>query len=110
MSGIMRGNDLQQQGRIFNQDWDLYDGQHVVFKPKLLTARQLQLSVLKAYNRFYTLFNSLLLLLRLNFRGAMFRFMGYRIVREWLRHNRDLSWLSEASHPVASPARSTVRI
>ncbi len=102
--------DLQKQGRIFSQDWELYDGQHVVFKPKLLSAKQLQLSVLRAYSRFYTLSKCFLLLVRLNFRGVLFRFMGYRIVREWLKHNRDLRWLSETSLGVSAPAQSTVRV
>ena len=32
---------LHQQGRIINDDWELYDGQHVVFQPQNMTAQQL---------------------------------------------------------------------
>ncbi|MDP2941750.1 MAG: hypothetical protein Q8N85_05845, partial [Candidatus Omnitrophota bacterium] len=88
--------ELQAQKRIFTSDWDLYDGQHVVFRPKLLSARQLQLNVYRAYARFYSLRRFLLLLLKLHFRNAMYRLMGYRILREWLGHNRKMKWLLDA--------------
>ncbi|HTZ11267.1 MAG TPA: radical SAM protein [Candidatus Margulisiibacteriota bacterium] len=86
-------DELASQKRIFNTDWSLYDGQHVVFKPNLLSAKQLQLNVVRAYARFYSLSQSLLQLLRLNFRNAFFRFMGRRIIREWIGRNRSMCWL-----------------
>jgi radical SAM superfamily enzyme YgiQ (UPF0313 family) len=87
--------ELVQQKRIFNTDWSLYDGQHVVFTPKLLSARALQVSVLKAYTRFYSLYNSFVLFIRLHFRNAFFRLMGHAIVKDWLRHNRSMRWLAQ---------------
>lgn len=87
--------ELDRQKRIFNRDWSLYDGQHVVFRPKLLSAKQLQLTVLKAYAKFYSLSRSFSLLARLHFRNAMFRFMGNMIIKEWKRHNRRMLWLTE---------------
>ncbi len=96
--------ELKQQKRIFTHDWSLYDGQHVVFKPKLLSARQLQLNVINAYARFYSLSKSLSLLMKLHFRNAMFRFMGYRIIQDWIEHNRNMHWLlkTDSSSPSAS--------
>jgi anaerobic magnesium-protoporphyrin IX monomethyl ester cyclase len=85
--------DLEKEKRIFSRDWDLYDGQHTVFEPKLLSARELQANTVKAYARFYSLFNAMSLLLRLRFRNAFFRFMGYSIVKEWKRNNRAMTWL-----------------
>jgi radical SAM superfamily enzyme YgiQ (UPF0313 family) len=87
--------DLKEQERIFSYDWDLYDGQHVVFNPKLLSARQLQVSVNRAYARFYSLRRVLLLLTKMDFRNALFCFMGYRIYRQWLRQNSTMDWLQE---------------
>jgi radical SAM superfamily enzyme YgiQ (UPF0313 family) len=46
---------LSSQGRIFTRDWSLYDGTHVVFKPKKLSAFELQNKVLRAWKRFYTI-------------------------------------------------------
>lgn len=86
-------HDLKSQERIFSYDWNLYDGQHVVFRPKLLSARQLQLNIAGAYSRFYSLSQIFLLLLKLHFRNALFRLMGYRIVRQWLQRNRAMQWL-----------------
>ena len=87
-------SDLQSQGRIFSYDWDLYDGQHIVFTPRRLTARQLQLAVIQAYSRFYSLARFVLLVIRFHLRNAVFRLMGYTIVKKWLRQNRSLSWLN----------------
>ncbi|MDD5574958.1 MAG: hypothetical protein PHH75_07260, partial [Candidatus Omnitrophica bacterium] len=85
--------DLQAQNRIFTRDWNLYDGQHIVFNPKLLSAKELQVNVVRAYAKFYSLYRSFLLIFGLRFRNAMFRFMGYLIVKQWKRRNRRMPWL-----------------
>lgn len=87
-------DELAGQERIFSRDWSLYDGQHVVFKPKLLSAKQLQMNVLRAYVKFYSLRKSVSLLMKMHFRNALLRFMGYRIVKQWLGHNRKMHWLT----------------
>lgn len=87
--------DLERENRIFNRDWSLYDGQHIVFTPKLLSARDLQANVLKAYTRFYSLSNSFILFVKLHFRNAFFRLMGHRIIKDWVRHNRSMPWLAQ---------------
>ncbi|MBU0503551.1 MAG: radical SAM protein [Candidatus Omnitrophota bacterium] len=87
-------DDLKAQKRIFNFDWSLYDGQHVVFSPKLLSAKQLQLDVMKAYTKFYSLSRLFSLLIKFRFRNALFRFIGYRIIKNWKRRNRKMPWLS----------------
>ncbi len=91
-------NFLEKQKRIFTKDWNLYDGHHVVFKPNLLTAKQLQLSVFKAYGKFYSRLSFLSSLLRLRFKNALFRFMGYKLVKKWNRQNVHLSWLVPSSN------------
>ncbi len=85
---------LSREKRIFTEDWDLYDGQHVVFRPKLLSAGRLQENVMKAYATFYSISNSLRLVLRLHIRNAFFRFMGHTIVKRWHKVNRGFSWVS----------------
>jgi radical SAM superfamily enzyme YgiQ (UPF0313 family) len=45
---------FKKEGRIFNSDWSKYDGHHVTFHPKGMTARQLQIAVmLDAMPRIY---------------------------------------------------------
>jgi radical SAM superfamily enzyme YgiQ (UPF0313 family) len=95
LPGTQVYGELKGQQRIFSHDWNLYDGQHVVFRPKLISARQLQQNVTKAYSRFYSLSQVFLLLVKLHFRNAIFRLMGYRLVRKWLTRNRAMHWLSE---------------
>ena len=87
--------ELEKQKRIFSRDWSLYDGQHIVFTPKLLSARELQINVLKAYTRFYSVYNFLVLFVRLHFRNAFFRLMGHKIIKDWVRHNRSMRWLAQ---------------
>jgi radical SAM superfamily enzyme YgiQ (UPF0313 family) len=91
--GTKLHEELTKDDRILSHDWSLYDGQHVVFKPKLISAKQLQMNVVRAYIRFYSLSKSLSLLIRMRFRNAMFRFIGYRIIHEWVRHNHKMHWL-----------------
>ncbi len=84
---------LEAQKRIFTKDWSLYDGQHIVFRPKLLSARELQLNVIRAYLKFYSLSRSFSLLLKLRFRNALLHFMGRSIIKDWVEHNRHMRWL-----------------
>ena len=88
---------LKKQQRIFSYNWSLYDGHHTVFIPKLLSARQLQLNILNTHIKFYSLSHSITLFIRLHFRNALFRLMGYRIVRDWIALNRKMEWLQETS-------------
>lgn len=92
--------ELASQNRIFTKDWRLYDGQHIVFNPKLLSARDLQLNVVNAYKKFYSLSRLVRLIARLRLRNAMFCFMGRSIIREWIRHNGALPWLRQAGRAV----------
>ncbi len=87
---------LEAQKRIFTKDWSLYDGQHIVFRPKILSAGELQLNVLKAYLKFYSLSRSFSLLLKLRLRNSLLHFMGHSIVKDWIGRNRGMRWLRGA--------------
>ncbi len=86
-------DNLEVENRIFTKDWSLYDGQHIVFKPKLLSAKELQINVLKAYTKFYTMSRFFSMFINLHFRNAMFSIMGYLIIKKWKKHNRNMDWL-----------------
>ncbi|OGX39628.1 MAG: hypothetical protein A2984_00815 [Omnitrophica WOR_2 bacterium RIFCSPLOWO2_01_FULL_41_12] len=85
--------DLETEKRIFTRDWSLYDGQHIVFNPKLMSARDLQVHIVRAYAKFYSLSRSFSLLFKLHFRNAAFRFMGHSIVKGWIERNHKMQWL-----------------
>ncbi|MFA5038667.1 MAG: radical SAM protein [Candidatus Omnitrophota bacterium] len=93
--GTKTFDTLQKEKRIFSRNWKFYDGQHVVFTPKLISAKELQLNVVNAYMKFYSLYKSILLLARFRFRNAMFRFMGHVILKEWLKCNKKMQWLAK---------------
>lgn len=46
--------ELDAAKRIFERDWRLYDGQHVVFDPRRMSAAQLQREAWRAQERFYS--------------------------------------------------------
>ncbi len=93
LPGTKVHENLEKQKRIFSKDWSLYDGQHIVFKPKLLSAKELQLNVINAYTKFYSLYRLFFLLIKFRFANAVIHFMGYSIVKQWKRHNKKMKWL-----------------
>ena len=44
---------MDAEDRLLHHDWDLFDTRHVVFKPKLLTASELEAGYWRAYRDFY---------------------------------------------------------
>ena len=44
---------LEAEGRILSRDWDLYDGQHVVFQPLNMSIRELQEGHERVWRRAY---------------------------------------------------------
>ncbi len=47
--------EMAEQGRILSTDWDDYDSDTVVFRPKNFTPRQLEREMLRAAKKFYSL-------------------------------------------------------
>jgi len=45
---------MEQAGRLTTRDWDRYDTRHVVYRPRGMTAKQLQGGYLRAYRDFYS--------------------------------------------------------
>jgi len=46
--------EFEKNKRIFTDNWDYYDGTHVVFYPKNMTPYELQEGVISAYENFYS--------------------------------------------------------
>ena len=46
---------LEAEGRILTRDWELYDGQHVVFQPKRMSVQQLQEGIETAWKHAYSM-------------------------------------------------------
>lgn len=46
-------HQLDREGRILHRDWDRYDTRHVVYRPRGMTAEQLEAGYWRAYRDFY---------------------------------------------------------
>ncbi len=46
--------EIESQGRLLHQEWDLYDTRHAVFTPRGMTIDQLERGYWKAYRDFYS--------------------------------------------------------
>ena len=46
--------EIEKEGRILTNDWELYDTRHAVYQPKGMTPRQLEEGYWKAYQKFYS--------------------------------------------------------
>lgn len=45
---------LEREGRILTRNWELYDGQHVVFQPAQMSVEQLQRGIERAWRQAYS--------------------------------------------------------
>lgn len=46
--------EFEKNNRIFSNNWDYYDGAHVVFYPKNMKPHELQEGIISAYDNFYS--------------------------------------------------------
>ena len=83
---------IKEEGRLLVDkvsDWKFFDGQHVVFNPRNISARDLQQLQIKAFKKFYSLKRSLKWLLRKKFTNAAVNLYGFWAVRRWKSENKD---------------------
>jgi hypothetical protein len=45
---------LEREGRILTRNWELYDGQHVVFQPARMSVKELQEGTERAWREAYS--------------------------------------------------------
>jgi anaerobic magnesium-protoporphyrin IX monomethyl ester cyclase len=94
---------LEAEGRIFEEDWRLYDGQHVVFTPRHLTPSELQKDVMRGYARFYSLRRLLADLAGLRFDALRDHGWCWWFARRWrwdASNRRYLASLAERSSTI----------
>jgi anaerobic magnesium-protoporphyrin IX monomethyl ester cyclase len=94
LPGTPQFKDMQQEGRIFDQRWQLYDAHHVVFEPRRMTPYELQKEVLRGYMRFYSLRTSLRYIVTFQFtKQLLFHIWGWVIVRDWRKDERNKAFI-----------------
>ena len=108
--------------RVFEERWQFYDGQHVIFEPQNMSPVELQTGVVRGYRHFYSLRRSLKYLARLRFGRLLEHLWGWLYIHRWqwdaanrayLRELDRRSWHSppagrDASQP-ATTRRATAR-
>ncbi|MCX7943490.1 MAG: B12-binding domain-containing radical SAM protein [Deltaproteobacteria bacterium] len=96
-------DEFRRERRLLHEDWQYYDGQHVVFKPKNMTPEELQRGIIDSYKSFYSyleLIDDILMTgfdFFFNLPSRIFpkidrikhRIMGRYIVNRWLSFNRE---------------------
>jgi radical SAM superfamily enzyme YgiQ (UPF0313 family) len=53
--GTVLHERLEREGRVLTRNWELYDGQHVVFQPAQMSVQQLQDGTERAWKHVYSL-------------------------------------------------------
>ena len=87
---MMNGDD-----RVFEERWQFYDGQHVIFEPQQMTPAELQTGVVKGYRHFYSLRRSLKYLVRLRFERMLEHLWGWWYIRRWQREPANRAYIRE---------------
>lgn len=82
-------HQLEEENRIFTKDWDLYDGQHVVFEPKKMSPIELQQGILQATANFYSYWRIFAALRKRKLATAVFRYWGHLIIKKWTHQRKE---------------------
>ncbi len=85
---------LESEGRILTRDWELYDGQHVVFRPRRMTPRELRDGHERAWRQVYSCRSiaSRLARARTQVPIAIMANLGYRYYARHLRTHYTCDW------------------
>jgi radical SAM superfamily enzyme YgiQ (UPF0313 family) len=87
---------LEKENRLITKRWDLYDGTHVVFKPRLMTEEELQRAAYQALLSFYSWKSILKRLATLDLYYSGLRFYGRRLLKRAKdRMENHRRWLSD---------------
>ena len=88
MPGTSFFNQLESEGRVITHDWSLYEGQHAVFMPVLMSPEELQTETVKALKKFYSLSNIFKNVTSTGWSSALYRLIGWGLTRHFAYRNR----------------------
>lgn len=77
---------MAAEGRILHQNWEMYDGLHVVVRPKRMSPYELQSGIVREMKRFYSIKNSFKIDTEKNWRFWS-RLVGWYLVKKWDKEN-----------------------
>jgi radical SAM superfamily enzyme YgiQ (UPF0313 family) len=98
-------NRLESEGRILTKNWELYDGQHVVFRPLKMTVDELQFGTESAWKHAYSYAS---ILKRLSASPAplsvkIFSNLGYRFYAHRLHQFYNCDWVLGGGRAMRGP-------
>lgn len=80
--------EFEADRRLLTKDWRYYDGHYAVSKPKLMSPYELQVEVLRAHKRFYSLSQAAKWAWRRDVFVFLMRLYGWLYLSRWSRINR----------------------
>jgi radical SAM superfamily enzyme YgiQ (UPF0313 family) len=87
---------LEKENRLLTRNWELYDGSHVVHRPRLMTEAELQKAAYQALISFYSWKSILNRLIKMDFYYGYIRLYGRRLLkRAKERMDNHRRWLSQ---------------
>jgi radical SAM superfamily enzyme YgiQ (UPF0313 family) len=87
---------LEEENRLITKKWDLYDGTHVVFRPRLMTEEELQGAAYQALLSFYSWKSIFKRLAAMDLYYSYLRYYGRRLLKRAKdRMDNHRRWLSE---------------
>jgi radical SAM superfamily enzyme YgiQ (UPF0313 family) len=94
LPGTQQFREMDEEGRIFDKHWELYDAHHVVFEPRRMTPYELQIETLRGYARFYSMRTWLKYVFTFQFtKRLLFHTWGMVIIRAWRRDERNKAFV-----------------
>ena len=107
LPGSKTYSQFEKEGRLLHKKWDFYDGLHVVYRPKNMTADELQQGIIRCFQDFYsfpravksafnTSFNMAATTIKKIYTRAhypslaptLMRLTGRRIINNWIDYNK----------------------
>jgi radical SAM superfamily enzyme YgiQ (UPF0313 family) len=89
LPGTRHYRELRRQDRLILDDWRLYDGQHVVYRPARMSVYDLQVETLRATLKFYSKRQVVRQFLRFEFSNSMVTAYARKHAKNWLRSNSE---------------------
>lgn len=90
--------EFERDNRIFTNNWDYYDGAHVVFYPKHMTPYELQEGIISAFEDFYSNSKGLFHIGKGEFFYGIQTFYFKTLIKKIIRQNQDyLGYLDRLS-------------
>jgi radical SAM superfamily enzyme YgiQ (UPF0313 family) len=86
------------QKYVINDNWQLYDGHHVVHQPRRMSPYELQMGAIKAMQKFYSWGGVAQRLLKGDVYYATIRYWGKKMIREWWKNEENrqhVDWLRD---------------